>query len=280
MGLLRAMKNEDEILRKYKSLRRTAERTFGPKLADDLTQDSILAILEGKNIKQRNSFSLIDSARRRGGSAYSRRGGSFEPSMPNAKGFNANNVCPERHRADNQSPERHRADLFNFVFLVSTLKRPREIQLMILHNTYEFTMLEISHYLGVSESRVSQMHTAAKERLKKVALSQGLSSSEQRVEQREKPSALSQEFKIIESLPSETLRDLEAIQRTQDEGKSELATRAFFKIPKAVFSFTRENKKENQTEKPRMAKIKLEGKSFICPKMATPTINFRTQKSN
>lgn len=272
--------NEGQILRKYRSLRRTANRTFGPKLAEDLAQDSILAILEGKNIEQRNVFSLIDSARRRGGSAYSHRSGSVEPSMPNAKDFNAGIISSERHRANFEDTERHRANLFTFVFLVSMLKRPREIQCVILKDTYEFTLLEISHFFGVSESRASQIYTAAKERLKKVALSQGLSSREQRIEQQESPRVLSQELQVIESLPIETLRDLEKIQRAQDARKSELAKRAFFKIPKAVFSFTRENEKENQRKMPRVAKIKLEGKSFICPKMAKTTINFWTQKSN
>lgn len=274
------MTNEKELLRKYEGLRRTAKRIFGSQFGEDVAQESALRILEGKSIKQRNYHALVDAANSRGIRAYSRRSRAFEPSQPNAEWDESQVVYGDGSGTSYESEKRHREIIFNFVHLVSKLKESKLIEIMVLHESYEWTLKEISICFGVTESRISQRYSLAKKLLKKIAIREGLSPCEQESQQQTGTRVLPQELQVIESLPIETLRDLEKIQRTQDERKSELAKRAFFKIPKAIFSFTGKNKKENQREMPRMAKIKLEGKSFICPRMEKKTINLWIQKSN
>lgn len=274
------MTNEKELLRKYEGLRRTAKRIFGSQFGEDVAQESALRILEGKNIKQRNYYAIIDAADSRSIRAYSRRSRAFEPSQPNAEWDESQIVYGDGSGTSNESEKRHREIIFNFVHLVSKLKEPRLIEIMVLHESYEWTLKEISFCFGVSESRISQRYSLAKKLLKKIAIREGLSPCEQEPQQQTSSRALSQEIEIIESLSSETLSCLEVIQRTQDERKSELAKRAFFKIPKAVFGFVPKNQIKNKREMPRMAKIKLEGKSFICPRMEKKTINLWIPKSN
>lgn len=274
------MYDEKELLRKYTRLRKRAKYVFGNQMGEDVAQESIIKFLEGKNINQNDYFSLIDATRKKRSGAYYSRNGIIEPTQPNAEFFDSETFSKNGSGSIDESEGRHQENIFSFIRLVSMLKTPELMQIIILKDTYEWTLFEISKCFGVSESRISQRYTLSKKLLKKIAIKEGLLSREQRKVQQTESRVLSQEIKIIESLPIETLNHLEEIQRAQDERKSELAKRAFFKIPKTLFCFTRKNKKEYQTKMPRMAKIKLEGKSFICPRMEKKTINFWTQKSN
>ena len=269
-----------QVTRKYKQLRKLSFRTFGKQLGEDIAQEAALGLCEGKSLKQQNYFAIVDAARKRGSGSYCDRSGNIEPTRPSYEEFDPSAFSVKGYRADSSNSEGYRADIFNFIQAVSMLTNPRHIQSLILINTYEFTLLEVSKFFGVTESRVSQIHTLSKERIKKVFISQGLLPSEQSEMQQTKPRLLSSENQIVESLPVETLRDLEEIQRTKAIRESELAARAFFKIPKAVFIFNRKTEKKDQGASSPMAKIKLEGKSFICPKMEKKTINFWPQKSN
>lgn len=272
--------SEKDILKKYTRLRKRSRRIFGHLLGEDVAQESIIKFLEGKDVKQNDSYSLYDAARKSRSGTYHRRNGAVEPSQPNAEWCDTEAIYGEGSRADNESSERHFKSLFDFVHLISHLKKPKLIQIIILKDIYEWTLFEISQCFGVSESRISQEYTLSKKLLKKIAITQGLLPREQRISEQEIERVLSQNFKIIPAVQSGTEKEMESFQSKEIERRPFMGAQALFEIPKTIFSFTRKNEKEYQKEMPRMAKIKLEGKSIICPQVEKKTINFWPQVSN
>jgi len=271
--------DEKTILKKYEQLKRLSSRVFGKQAGEDVAQEAIISFLEGRGIRQSNRFAIIDAARKRRSGTYRYRDGVNEPSQPNVWMPDTNFVYDDGLGPINESTDRYREDLFTFIRLVSHLKKPKLIQMVLLHESYEWTLLEISRFSGVTESRISQQITLSKKLLKKIAIHEGILTSEQGGGEQESSGILPPENKSIAHCFEEPFEELAEIQRTENERKSQLATRAFFKIPKTLFGITRENETKDPKQKPRMAKIKLERESFICPKMEKTTINFWPQKS-
>lgn len=268
--------SEEDILRKYKRSRKCARRLFGSQLGEDVAQEVALGVLEGKKVKQNDTYSCIDAARKPGSGAYYNRAGVVELSMPNRKTENTCIIDGIGEAPDNESTTGYLKNIFNFVQIISSLKRPKLIQIIILKDTYELTLFEISKLFRVSESSISQQYSLSKKLLKEISVKKGLSSCEQETRERKGPRLLSQKIKALRQLQENSSSSLAKVYNKEEGRVPVLSEQSFFKIPKAVFSFIPRNKDKDQKPFKRMDQKKLEGARFICPQMEKKTINFWT----
>lgn len=261
------MKNYEtnrKILEKYNRVRKLSRKVFGKQFGEDVAQEAALRLSEGRALKQNDYFTVVDAVRRPSLRAYTRGGRITQHLLECQFEERANPIHGTTQIFSNDGDAGYRESIFRFVQVVSMLEKPRDIQIVILHDTYEWKLLEISKFFGVSESRISQIYTAAKKQLKETALSQSISPGQQSQMQSPGPSVLSSNPEIIPALQSQGLEVFSGIQKEETIGKFELAKRAFFEIPQAVFPSFFRPKIKNETSPARVATEKLESESTIC----------------